>query len=123
MYDRLPRRVRAGAISRQSARTDLSSQSAEGVAVAAKNRGKELLKGGEDRRPAGADQSVERRSSGALSGLESSDLVSDLTGSILGLSSCGASARADTSTEPVRSAGRSESGRETARASSIRSAP
>src|SRR5204862_4259714 len=81
------------------------------------------VQGGLRQANAGADQSVERRSSGALSDFEGSDLTSDLTGSILGLSSCGVSTRADTSTEPVRTGGRSERGRATARASSICAAP
>lgn len=70
-----------------------------------------------------ADQSVEWRSSAALSDFEGSDLISDLTGSILGLSSCGVSTRADTSTELVRAGGCSERGRATARANSICAAP
>lgn len=89
---------------------------ATNIQTAAKARGR-ITGFGTDR----ADQSVERRSSGALSDLESSDLVSDLTGSTLGLSSCGASTRADISTEPVRTGGRSERGR--ARANSIWAAP
>ena len=52
-----------------------------------------------------------------------SDFASDLTGSILALSTCGVSTRADTSTEPVRSGGCSERGRATARAISICAAP
>ena len=61
---------------------------------------------------------MDRRSSGAPSDLENSDVAWDLTGSILGLSSCGVSTRADTSTEPVRTGGRSERGRP-ARANNI----
>jgi hypothetical protein len=72
---------------------------------------------------AASTQSVERHSSGALSDLAGSDLVSDLTGSIRALSTRGVSAREDTSTEPVRSGGCSERGRATARAISIWAAP
>jgi len=55
-------------------------------------------------------QSVELRSSEAPSDFAGSGLVSDLTGSILLLSTCGVSTRAETSTEPVRSGARSERG-------------
>ena len=48
------------------------------------------------------DQSVERRNSGVLSDFADSDFVSDLTGSILALSTRGVSTRADASTDPVR---------------------
>src|ERR1700730_10677802 len=70
------------------------------------------------------DQSVERRSSGALSDFAGSDLVSDLSGSILALSTRGVSTRADTSAcdasaERVCSGGCRERGRATARAISI----
>src|ERR1700730_3694114 len=75
------------------------------------------------RRPA-PDQSVERRSSGALSDFAGSDLVSDLSRSILALSTRGVSTRADTpacdaSAERVCSGGCRERGRATARAISI----
>jgi hypothetical protein len=68
---------------------------------------------------AASDQSVERRNSGALCGFAGSDL----TGSILVLSTRGVSTRADTSTEPVRSGGCSERGRAAARAIIICAAP
>jgi hypothetical protein len=66
-----------------------------------------------------ADQSVERRRFRAPSGLAGSGFVSDLTGSILALSTGGVSTRALTSTEPVCSGARSERGRATARAINI----
>src|SRR5260370_33858513 len=80
-----------------------------------------------DQTPA-PDQSVERRSSGALSDFAGSDLVSDLTGSILVLSTWGVSTRADTSVREA-SAERgcsdrcSERARATARVISIRAPP
>ena len=85
--------------------------------------------GSEARLPKPArDHSVERRNSGALSDFADSDLadsdfVSDLTGSILALSTRGVSTRADASTDPVRSGGASERGWTTARAISICAAP
>ena len=72
---------------------------------------------------ASAAQLVERRNSKALSGFAGSGFVSDFTGSILALSTGGVSARAEISTEPVRSGARSERGCTTARASNICAAP